>query len=155
MYALNTKYHAVKGKLPQLKVNYRAKNLSNPITSSAESYQVLKRVWNKSLINIQEQVYILFLSGNNEPMCYLCLNSGTASESLVFIKLALACALNCLAAKIVISHNHPYGSLSPSPGDIAMTKRLKAAAQLIDVELVDHIIINDENYFSFIDNEVM
>ena len=88
-------------------------------------------------------------------MCYLCLNTGTSSQTLVDIKLALACALNCLAEKIVISHNHPYGPLNPSPADVAITKRLKDAAKLIDVELVDHLIINTDNYFSFIDHEML
>lgn len=143
------------GKISELKVKYNPNHLSKPITCSCETVNVLRRIWNKPLLNIQEQVYILFLNGSNQVICYRCLNTGTAHETLFDIKLALACALGCLAGKVIIAHNHPSGKLKPSKGDIDITQQLSAACRLMDIKLLDHVIINQFEYFSFADHRMM
>jgi DNA repair protein RadC len=135
----------------QLRVSYSNKIISTPISSSVDSYIFLKKIWDKKLISIQEQVYILYLNDCNEVICWRCLNTGTSCSTLFDIKLALACALNCLASNIIIAHNHPSGSLNPSGADMVVTKKLKAAAEFMDIKLLDHIIISRNGYCSFSD----
>lgn len=144
-----------KSKIPQLKIKYKPNSLSLPITTSKESVAALRKIWDNSLLNIQEQVYVLFLNGYNQVICYRCLNTGTSKQTLFDIKLAMACALGCLAMKVIIAHNHPNGILRPSAGDIAITEQLKAACSLMDINLIDHIIINRYDYFSFKDNRIV
>lgn len=112
-------------------------------------------IWNRGLIELQEQVYVLFLNGNNEVITWRCINTGTNSESLFDIKLALCVALNCMASKMIVSHNHPSGFLHPSRDDINITKRIKSAGNILDIPVADHLIVNRVNYFSFLDNDLM
>jgi DNA repair protein RadC len=139
----------------ELKVIYSSKKLSQPISCSGQAFAYFIRIWDKSLINVQEQVYILYLNGDNEVICWRLLNTGTSSTTLFDLKLALACALNCLASKIIIAHNHPSGLLKASKDDINVTRKLKTAASFMDIELLDHIIINDKSYCSFADQQLL
>lgn len=142
-------------KLPLLKIKYKPNCLSLPIRKSADAVSIFRKVWNRDYINVQEQVYILFLNGDNRAITYLCLNTGSMNYTVFDIKLAMACALGCLAGKIIIAHNHPSGRLTPSLGDIAVTKRLLAACCLMDIALIDHVIINQKDYYSFKDNDLV
>jgi len=60
-------------------------------------------------------------------------------------------AIEHLASSIVLCHNHPSGNLSPSPQDIDLTKKLVEGAKLLDIHVVDHLIIANNQYFSFSD----
>ncbi len=146
---------ANRSKYSKLKIKYTPNPLSLPITNSRESVSVLRKIWNKDRIYIQEQVYVMFLNANNQLICYDCLHTGTTTQTLFDVKLAMACALGCLAVKIIIAHNHPSGNLRPSQGDIAITEQLKAACDLMDINLIDHVIITPYDYFSFKDNRLV
>jgi len=139
----------------QLRVVYNQLILSQPICSSRECLRFLHKIWDDDLVTIQEQVYVLFLNNNNQVISYRCLHTGTTSQTLFDVKLALACALNCLAKKIIIAHNHPSGNLKPSPGDIAVTEQLRSACDLMDIQLIDHMILSAVDYFSFKDNRLV
>ncbi|HRO72609.1 MAG TPA: JAB domain-containing protein [Saprospiraceae bacterium] len=60
-----------------------------------------------------------------------------------------------LASAIILCHNHPSGNLKPSNEDINLTKRVKEAAALLDIRILDHIIIGDMNYYSFADEGML
>lgn len=112
-------------------------------------------IWDKQVIELQEQVYVVFLNGNNEVIAWRNINTGTDNKSLFDIKIALCLALNCMSSYMIIAHNHPYGYVNPSPADITITQRLKSACNIIDIQLLDHIIVNQFNFFSFLDNGMM
>jgi DNA repair protein RadC len=139
----------------QLRLIYNQVILSTSVTSSKESYLFFRKIWDKDLISIQEQVYILFLNTNNQVISYRCLNTGTNNGTLFDIRLAMACALGCLAGKIIIAHNHPSGNLRPSAGDIETTEQLKSACLLMDIKLLDHLIINQFEFYSFGDHHMI
>jgi DNA repair protein RadC len=69
---------------------------------------------------------------------------------IVFLK-----ALEVQATSMVLCHNHPSGSLRPSRADEEITARLKSAGKLLDIEVVDHLIVSDEGYYSFADEGMM
>lgn len=110
------------------------------------------KIWDNSLINLQEQVYALFLNHANEVISWRCLNTGAGNGTMFDLRLALACSLGCMAAKIIIAHNHPSGHLKPSYGDMQVTDRLFQASALLDIKLADHLIISQAGYYSFTDN---
>jgi DNA repair protein RadC len=56
---------------------------------------------------------------------------------------------------MVLAHNHPSGNLKPSQADVNLTKQIKQAAQLLEVNLVDHLIVTDHGYFSFADEGML
>jgi len=55
----------------------------------------------------------------------------------------------------ILAHNHPSGNLKPSQADRNLTKKLKAGAELLDIVLLDHLILTEENYFSFADEGLL
>lgn len=112
-------------------------------------------IWDKKLLSLQEQVYVIFLNQSNQAICWHCFNTGNTSQCSFDIKLVLACALGCAASKIIVAHNHPSGILKPSRPDLYITDRLNRAAQLVDIKLEDHIIIDRLNYYSFVDNGIL
>lgn len=118
-----------------------------------DSYNFFMKVWDRALINLQEQVYVLFLNGSNEIISWRCVNTGSSDATNFDIKFTLSCALNCMATNIIIAHNHPSGELRPSLSDYQATERLKKAAELLDMRLLDHLIIKTKGYYSLMDNK--
>ena len=105
--------------------------------------------------SVQERVMVLFLNTRLCMVGYETLFVGSQNQSVVDIKLVLKKALDRMWHRIVLVHNHPGGSLVPSQEDIDLTKRLQQCATLMDIEVVDHLIVSDEGYFSFKESEVL
>ena len=76
---------------------------------------------------------------------------GTVADPKIIFKLAL----EELASGIIVAHNHPSGNLTPSQQDIDLTKKLKEAGKLLEVQLLDHLIVAGKNYFSFADEGML
>jgi DNA repair protein RadC len=102
-------------------------------------------------IDIYECFYCMYLSKANKVLSVMLISEGGISGTVVDLKKILAPAILQHASGIIISHNHPSGNLNPSQPDIDMTKKIKEAAKLIDVQLFDHIILTSEEYLSFSD----
>jgi DNA repair protein RadC len=81
---------------------------------------------------------------------------GGASGTVTDVKIILQYALKTNAIGIIICHNHPSGALNPSESDAKITHKIKDAAGLLDMQLLDHIIITPhEGYYSFADNGLL
>jgi DNA repair protein RadC len=72
--------------------------------------------------------------------------TGTVADPRIILKLALSHG----ATSLILSHNHPSGNLNPSKADEDVTKKIKQAAALIDIQVLDHIIVSEEGYYSFL-----
>lgn len=81
---------------------------------------------------------------------YKILFVGTINASMVFPREIFKEALLLNSPNIILVHNHPSGNLSPSQEDISLTKRIKEAGQLMGVKVLDHIIVTQSDYFSFV-----
>lgn len=122
------------------------------ITSSKQAYQIFK----KNLSDLShEEFWILILNRANELIKKENLSKGGISGTVVDIRLICKSVIENNASGIVIAHNHPSGQLNPSIQDKEITAKLKTALQLFDVSLIDHLIIGDQNYFSFADNGLL
>jgi DNA repair protein RadC len=142
--------------LAELSVTYKTKPNALPVIKSAEAlYKFLDGVWDKQVINMQEQFMAIFLNRANRVIGYRLICTGSMNKCLIDIKLLVSLALHSLAEGVVISHNHPSGSLKPSSCDETITFKLKEALALIDVKLMDHIIITDIGYYSFADEGLL
>ncbi|MBW7951310.1 MAG: JAB domain-containing protein, partial [Chitinophagaceae bacterium] len=75
--------------------------------------------------------------------------------TLVDTRIILKNALSYGATNIILCHNHPSGNLKPSDADKKITNKIKQAATLLDIHLLDHIIVSDEGYFSFADDGLL
>ena len=134
---------------------YSQRVLSTPILCSEDCYDFFKLIWDKNLLKIQEQVYIIYLNAGNEVICWRCVNTGIGSETLFDTKFVLACGISCLSSKILVAHNHPSNILKPSRNDIMITQKLMQASTIVGLKLEDHMIIGLDSYYSFADNGLM
>ena len=101
-----------------------------------------------------EQFWVILLNRKNKVIGKECIALGGVSAVLVDMRLLLKPAITRLASSIILCHNHPSGTVSPSAEDRALTRRAASAAELIDIRLLDHVIItsDSEQFYSFADH---
>ena len=96
----------------------------------------------------QEQLRVLLLDTKNNVVGQRVIYQGNVSSSIVRAAEVLRPAVVEAVPSIAIAHNHPSGSADPSPEDVAITRKLKQAADLLDIELVDHVVIGRGRFVS-------
>lgn len=99
-----------------------------------------------------EECWIIYLNLNNRIIKKELVSHGGVQSTIMDIKLIAKRAVDNLASKLIMVHNHPSGTLQPSAADISQTAALRDAIKLFDISLVDHIIIAGKRYYSFFDN---
>ena len=103
----------------------------------------------------QEHFILLTLDGAGHLINKRVVFKGTLNQSLVHPREVFADAIVDRSAAIIIAHNHPSGSLEPSVEDIEITKRLSKVADIIGIDLMDHIILSKNGYFSFVKEGIL
>lgn len=128
--------------------------LQMPLTivrTSHEGHQIAKKIHAKEGNDFQEFFYVIFLNRNNKPTGYYVASmggmTGTVADPRLIVK-AIALA-NC--CNVILSHNHPSGSTTPSQADKTLTDKIKTALAYFDIKVLDHIICGDDDYYSFAD----
>lgn len=92
---------------------------------------------------MQEAFYCVYLDRKNHPLGRHLITLGTLNNTLVSPREVFRGAILAGAAAIVVSHNHPSGDPAPSAADMHVTRMLREAAKVIDIELLDHVIVGD------------
>ncbi|MFB9327250.1 DNA repair protein RadC [Paenibacillus aurantiacus] len=103
----------------------------------------------------KEHFVCLFLNTKNQVIVKETLSVGTLNASLVHPREVFRAAIKCSSASIVCVHNHPSGDPTPSPEDIAMTRRLKEAGELVGIDVLDHLVIGDNRFVSLKEQGLM
>ena len=99
-----------------------------------------------------EEFWVILLNNQSRVLKTVRMSSGGITQTAVDVRMILREALLVGATALVACHNHPGGSLRPSTDDRNLTTRIKAAAETMNIRLIDHVIITDGNYYSFADN---
>jgi DNA repair protein RadC len=102
-----------------------------------------------------EEFWILFLNRSNKIIDRMKISQGGISGTVTDIRLIMKKALEYLASGIIVVHNHPSGNLNPSDSDTRITQKIKDAGNIMDIQLLDHLIISDKEYYSFADNGLL
>lgn len=102
-----------------------------------------------------EEFWILFLNRSNKVINRMKLSQGGLSGTVTDVRIVMKKAIEYLASGIIICHNHPSGNLNPSDSDNKITQKIKEAGILMDIQLLDHLIIAEKDYFSFADNGLL
>ena len=142
--------------ISEIKVSYspKVKNIDREqISSSQHVYNLVKTDWEE--INIRETMKVLFLNRGNKVIGIYELSKGGITGTVVDIRLLFAAALKSLTCNIILIHNHPSGNLKPSEADIRITNKIKDAGKLLDIQILDHLIITEDEYFSFSDQGII
>ncbi|MBT3226813.1 MAG: JAB domain-containing protein [Deltaproteobacteria bacterium] len=103
----------------------------------------------------QEAFYTLILDNKHRKILLKLITRGTLNQSLVHPREVFAPAIQLRAAAVILIHNHPSGDPHPSSQDIDITKRLIEVGNIVGINVLDHVIIGQETYFSFADEELM
>jgi len=106
-------------------------------------------------IEIFESFFILLLNRANNTIGYVKISQGGCISTVVDVKLIAKYALDSLAQGVILCHNHPSGNLQPSDGDKSMTDRIKQVLDLFQCNVLDHIILTKEGYYSFADEGLL
>lgn len=118
------------------------------VSCSKQAYDVLKP---DMLYLPHEEFWVLLLNRSNMMVKKQRVGQGGVSGTVADPRIVYKLAMENLASKIIVAHNHPSGNLKPSTSDIELTKKFKQAGDLLDIPLVDHLIFADGGYFSFAD----
>ncbi len=149
----------MKNKVNEIQIRYKEPikaSFWKKVNSSQDAADLLFEHWNKNDINIFESVKIILLNNANKVKGIYQLSGGGLTGVLMDVRLIFAVALKSLSVAIVVAHNHPSGTLQPSVADREVTQKIKKAAQLLDIQLLDHIIIvPNGDYYSFGDNGIL
>jgi DNA repair protein RadC len=121
------------------------------LTSAQDVYDELRSFSTKS----QEHFLSITLDGASHIINTRTVFIGTLNQSLVHPREVFADAIADRAAGIIIAHNHPSGTLEASRADIQITERLKEVSKLVGIELLDHVILAKQGYYSFSDEGLL
>lgn len=118
------------------------------IQSSKNAYDIMHPI----LADLRhEEIWILLLSKSSKVIRKHQVNMGGISTTVVDIRLIMKEALESLASAMILCHNHPSGNKEPSVEDDMITAQLKDAGKIMNIELLDHIIVCDDCYYSYKD----
>ncbi|MBV8326591.1 DNA repair protein RadC [Chryseobacterium sp.] len=122
------------------------------IGNSNDAYLILKN----QLSDLRtEEFWAIFLNNSNKVVHISQLTQGGISQSVVDVRVLFKIALDHFSTGIIIAHNHPSGSLKPSREDVHITQKIKEAGMTLSIQLLDHIIITQDSYFSFSDTGLL
>ncbi|MCD4683387.1 MAG: DNA repair protein RadC [Bacteroidales bacterium] len=122
------------------------------ITSSQDLFEYFSGILGDSNYEV---FYILLLNRANKVIREIMISEGGLSGTVADPKKIFKIALEYNASGIILCHNHPSGNIQPSDADIKLTKKLRHAGEMLDLPVIDHIIIGEENYYSFADENTL
>lgn len=102
-----------------------------------------------------EEFWAIFLNQNNRVLAKTKLTSGGINQSVVDVRILFKTALENFATGIIVAHNHPSGNLKPSQDDISITKIIFEAGKVLNIKLLDHIIVTQNSWLSFAEENLL
>lgn len=121
------------------------------VTSSKKIFEMMQPIIGELA---HEEFWVLFLNNSNKIISKSQLSKGGMTGTIVDVRLVFKLALENGATGLILCHNHPSGNLEPSKADKEITKKLKAAGESLDVKVLDHLIITESKYYSFVDEGI-
>lgn len=145
-------------KVNEIKISYREHRISEApqLTSSRDVAALLHHNWDADTLALKESFKILLLNNSNRVKGTYQVSDGGITGTVVDLRILFAVVLKTLSVAIILAHNHPSGNLKPSQPDKQLTQKIKRAAALFDIKVLDHlIIVPNGDYFSFADNGML
>ncbi|CAN1545153.1 RadC DNA repair proteins [Flavobacteriaceae bacterium] len=121
------------------------------ITSSKAVFDIMQPIIGELP---HEEFWVLFLNNSNKILFKTQLSKGGMTGTMVDVRIVFKLAFEQNATAIILTHNHPSGKLQASDADIQITKKIKTAGQQLDIPVLDHIIITETGYYSFVDEGI-
>lgn len=143
--------------VPEIKIRYNRsqKVFLGKVTNSNDAYQFLKKVYDRRTLQVQESFVVLYLDRANQILGYYKHSMGGITGTVADPRLIFATAITSASSGLLLSHNHPSNNTTPSQADIELTRKIKEVGKLLEIQLLDHIIITKEKYYSFADESMI
>jgi DNA repair protein RadC len=142
--------------LAAIELGKRRQNAPKPVRKSINCSRDAFQLIRNDLSELpREEFWILLLSRSNRLMEKVKISQGGVSGTITDIRIILQSAFSKLASAMILCHNHPSGNLKPSEADLKITNKIKEAAKLMDIAVLDHLIIGDDSYLSFADENLL
>lgn len=124
------------------------------ITSSKDLVDFVRKVYPVQ-IDYREAFMCVYLNRSNNTVGFSVISIGGISGTLVDPKVVFQHALLCNASSIIMVHNHPSGILKASDADKKVTKKIQQGGKILDIDILDHIIVTETEYYSFNDEDIL
>lgn len=145
--------------VPEIEISVKFKGkpnaLKRTLKSSRQIHALSLEIFNADQIEWVEEFVMLSLNRQYEVIGFYKVSKGGMCSTVVDVRVIATVALQSLAQKVIVIHNHPSGSTKPSEADKHCTRRIKEALELLDIELTDHLITTPESYYSFSDEGLL
>ena len=139
--------------LTSAELGRRISSANGAIEESISSSDDVVRIMTPLLKDLKhEECWVIFLTNSNRVIERYRISQGGVQATVVDQRLVVKRALELLSTRLVLIHNHPSGSASPSRADFEITQKIKEATSLFDIQLLDHIIISTTESYSFKSN---
>ena len=122
------------------------------IQSSSDAFRLMKHEFYDLQV---EEFWIVVMSRSNDVLHKCRISQGGVSGTVADNKVIFKCVLDHLASSLIVLHNHPSGNLRPSKADEMLTRKIKSACENLDVQLLDHLIVHNDAFFSFADEGLL
>lgn len=122
------------------------------ITSSKIIFEIMQPIIGELP---HEEFWVLYLNNANKVIAKYQLSKGGMTGTVVDVRIIFKSALESGAVAIVLCHNHPSGNLKPSEADKEITKKIKTAGKSLDINVLDHVIVTQNGYYSFADEGIL
>lgn len=140
-------------RVPIASISYSNIGDKTQIKDSKSVFDVLISNWEPGTLGANESFYIILMNRAHRINGIIQHSKGGLTGTVTDKRMIIACAVLSLSTSIILAHNHPSGNLQPSETDKQITKDIKVAANILDITVLDHLIITEDNgYFSFADN---
>ena len=147
-----------KYQVAEIQLTYKSNvkpSLRPRISGSKDAYNVLLDSWDDNKLELIEQFKVLLMNRANRVLGISEVSTGGIAGTVADPKLIFAAAIKRAATGIILAHNYPSGNLTPSQADIDLTRRLKEAGKLLEIQVLDHLILTSERYYSFSDEGIL
>lgn len=122
------------------------------ITSSKDAFEIFSPIISDLPY---EEFWILLLNRSNKIIDKIRISTGGITGTIADIRIILKEAILKNSTGIIVCHNHPSGNIKPSTSDIELTKKIKNAAEIMDISILDHIIVAENSFYSFADEGLL
>jgi hypothetical protein len=152
--SIRSNYDKISNQLQEMGFSKRIKGLDQTIqlNSSRAVYKHIKPFLSDLPY---ECFFVTMMNASNQLIKTVCISEGGISGTVLDPKKLFKIALDNYATGLILAHNHPSGNLNPSTGDTKLTKKIIEGGKLLDINVIDHLIIGNDEYFSFADEGLM
>lgn len=136
----------------KVKINRGKRTNADQVTSPRTAVEIVRKWITKNKIETQEYFIVMFLDRSNKVLGIYLNTIGTMNSVIIDRRLVYSAALQIGAQAMMIFHNHPSGTLSPSDADLTFTREFVKGAKEIEIQCLDHIILTKDGFYSFVEH---